>query len=44
MEVVKIDGSCLKQNILTFPYKTLVNIYSVYGINLWSYTQGGDVD
>ena len=39
----KTDGSCLKQNILTFTYKTLVNIYSAYGINLWSYTQGGDV-
>ena len=37
---VKFNGSCLKQEKVTFTYKKVVNIYIVYEINVWSYTQG----
>ena len=31
---VKFDGSCLKQEKLTFTHKTIINFYIVYEINL----------
>ena len=32
---VEFDGSCLKQDKLTFPHGSIMNIYIVYKINLW---------
>lgn len=32
---INVDGQCLKQDKATFNYKTVVNIYIVYEINLW---------
>ena len=32
---VKLDGSCLKQNRITFSHRNTVNIYIAYEINLW---------
>ena len=37
---VKIDGSCLKQENVTFTHKTIVNVYIVYKINSWPYNRG----
>ena len=39
---VKFDGSCLKQGRVTFTHKKLINIYIIYEINLWSYTQNAN--
>ena len=33
---VKFDGSCLKQDKITFTYRNIVHIYIAYEINLWS--------
>ena len=35
----KLNGSCLKQDKLTFNQKTVVNIYFVHEINLWPFKQ-----
>ena len=40
--LINFDGRSLKQNKVTFTNKQLVNIYIVYEINLWQYTQGAD--
>ena len=32
---VKFDGSCLKQNKITFMHGKTVNIYTVFEINFW---------
>ena len=34
---IKINGSCLKEETLTFNHNTVVNIYTVYQINSWSF-------
>ena len=34
---VKFDGSCLKQENITFTYGNIVNIYIVYEINLFHF-------
>ena len=39
---VKFDGSCLKQDEITFNYVKIVNIYIVYKINLWNYVDSSD--
>ena len=39
---IKFYGPCLKQDKVTFTGKQVVNIYIVYEINLWAYTQGAD--
>ena len=39
---VNFDGSCLKQEKVTFTHKNVVKIYIVYGMNLWPYTQRAD--
>ena len=39
---VKFDGNCLKQEKGTFTHKKVINIYVVYEINLWAFTQGAD--
>ena len=39
---VKFDGSCLKQEKVTFTHKQEVNIYIVYKINLWPFNVGKD--
>ena len=36
----KFDGSCLKQEKVTFTHKKVVNIYFVYEVNLWSHILG----
>ena len=38
----KFDGSCLKQDKLTFNHKTVSNTYILYKINLWSFKQNAD--
>ena len=46
---VKFNGSCLKQDRLTYTdtrvvyiHKRTVSIYAVYQINLWAHTLGAD--
>ena len=39
---VKFDGSCLKQGRVTFTHKKVINIYIIYEISLWSYTQNAN--
>ena len=39
---IKFDRSCLKQEKVTFTYKLVVNIYIVYEINMYLYSQGAD--
>ena len=39
---VKFDGSCLKQNKITFSHEETVNIYIVYEKNLWNYVENSD--
>ena len=39
---VKFDGSCLKQDKITFTHGIIVNIYIVYEINLWKYVDSID--
>ena len=39
---VKFDGSCLKQDKITFTHEKTVNIYIVYEINLWNYVDSSD--
>ena len=39
---IKFDGQCLQQDKVTFTCKKILNIYIVYEINLWAYTQGAD--
>ena len=39
---VKLDGSCLKQEKVTFTHKQVVNIYTAYEINLWSFIADQD--
>ena len=39
---VKPDCHCLKEVKVTFKHKEVVNIYIVYEISLWPYTQGVD--
>ena len=41
-QVVKFDGSCLKQDNVTFTHKQVVSIYIVYEINLWPFNVGKD--
>ena len=36
---VKYDASCLEQDKITFNHETIVNIYIVYEINLWTYNR-----
>ena len=33
---VKFDGSCLKQDKMTFTHGNIVNIYIAYEIKLWN--------
>ena len=40
--VINFDGRSWKQNKVTFTNKKLLNIYIVYEINLWQYTQAAD--
>ena len=40
---VKLDGSCLKQDKVTFYHKRVINIYIVYEINSWSLNFGKDL-
>ena len=40
--IVKRDWSSLKQDKVAFTYKKVVNIYIIYEMNLWSYTQDAD--
>ena len=40
--LLKFDGSCLKQEKVTFNYKNAVNIYFFYEINLWPFKQSAD--
>ena len=37
---VKFEGSCARQEKVTLNHKQVVNSYTVYEKNLWSYTQG----
>ena len=39
---VKFDGSCLKQDKLTYTHKAVVNIYIMYEINLWQFKRNAD--
>ena len=39
---VKVDGSCLKQDKVTFIHKNVVNISKVYEINMWAFTVDKD--
>ena len=39
---VKLYGSCLKQDKITFTHGKTVNIYIVYEINLWNYVDSSD--
>ena len=39
---IKLDGSCLKQDKITFTHKQVVNAYIVYEINLRSFTVAKD--
>ena len=39
---VKFNGSCLKQEKITFTHKQEVNIYIVCKMNLWPFTLGQD--
>lgn len=39
---MKFDGSCLKQEKITFNDIAMVNLYIVYEINLWSHKTGTD--
>ena len=39
---MKFDGSCLKQEKITFNDIAMVNLYIVYEINLWSRKTGTD--
>ena len=36
------DGSCLKQDKITFTHGKTVNVYIVYEINLWNYVDRSD--
>ena len=40
--LLKLDGSCLKRENVTFNHKTKLNFYFVYEINLWLYNAGKD--
>ena len=40
---VKFDGSCLKQDKITFTHEKPVNIYIVYELNLWNYVDSSDL-
>ena len=37
---IKFDGSCSKEDKVTFKGKKVVNIYIVYEISLWLFTDG----
>ena len=39
---LKMDGSCLTQDKITFTHGKTVNIYIVYEINLWNYVGSSD--
>ena len=39
---VKFDGGRSKQDKITFTHEKTVNIYIVYEINLWNYTDSSD--
>ena len=39
---VKLDGSYLKQEKVTFTHKNAVSIHIAYEINLWPFTPGQD--
>ena len=39
---VKFDGSCLKQDKITFTHGKIVNIYIVYEINVCNYVDSSD--
>ena len=39
---VKLAGSCLKQDKVTFTHGKIVNIYTVYEISLWNYAYSSD--
>ena len=39
---VKFDGSCLRQEKVTFTHKQVVNIYIVYEIDFWWYIRGAE--
>ena len=39
---MKFDGSCLKQEKITFNDIAMINLYIVYEINLWSHKTGTD--
>ena len=39
---LKMDGSCLTQDKITFTHGKTVNIYIVYEINLWNYVDSSD--
>ena len=39
---VIFDGSCLKQDKITFTHGKTVNIYIVYEINVWNYVDSSD--
>ena len=39
---VKFDGSCLKQDKVTFAHRKVVNLYIVYEIILWPFRRDDD--
>ena len=39
---IKFDGSCLKQDKITFTHGKTVNIWIAYEINLWNYVDSCD--
>ena len=39
---VKFNGTCLKQDKVTFTHKQVANIYIVYVIDLWPFIVGKD--
>ena len=39
---VKLNGDCLKQEKVRYTHKKVVNSYTVYKLNLWSFTVGQD--
>ena len=39
---VKFNGSCVKQDKITFSHEKTVNIYIVYKIYLWNYVDSSD--
>ena len=39
---VKFEGSCLKQDKITFTHGKIVDIYIIYEINFWNYEDSSD--